>query len=210
MAEINYTYKDAVHTINSYDNIISTYDWIKDALRAIFQDEDKLYIHCCIAFTVDEMSYDCNSIEEFKQYAFGKAIVPNRMMVYVTKDWAGSLIDVFAAYHKDTNLQEFVLTSKDEMRIINLRDALRTSKKAELPKKETIIMKIEDNSVHIGNNTQIANSVIGSKNAVEIQQETVDITSPKESVASKSFWQFFVPIVTGIIVVAICAVLGLD
>ena len=64
MAEIKYTHKDAVHTINSYDNIISTYDWIKDALRAVFQDEDGLYIHCSIAFTVDEMSYPLPSASD--------------------------------------------------------------------------------------------------------------------------------------------------
>lgn len=209
MAEIKYTHKDAVHTINSYDNIISTYDWIKDALRAVFQDEDGLYIHCSIAFTVDEMSYDCDSIEEFKKYAFGKAIIPSRMLVYVSKDWVGSLMDVFAAYHKEADGQEFVLTAKDEMRVINLRDALRASKKPE-PRKENVTVKIEDNSVHIGSNNQISNSVIGSKNTTEIEQETVIPENKEESLASKSFWQIIVPIVVGVIVVAICVAIGLN
>lgn len=209
MAEIKYTHKDAVHTIDSYDNIISTYEWIKNALRSVFQDEDGLYIHCSIAFAVDEMSYDCDSIEEFKKYAFGKTITPSRMLVYVSKDWLGSLMDVFASYHKDVDGQEFVLTAKDEMRVINLRHALQTSRKPE-PRKENVIVKIEDNSVHIGNNNQISNSVIGSKNTAEIEQETVVPEHKEESFASKSFWEIIIPIIVGVVVVAICVAIGLD
>ena len=39
MAEIKVSYKDIVHMIYSYDDIIATYDWLKDALQAIFLTE---------------------------------------------------------------------------------------------------------------------------------------------------------------------------
>ena len=76
--------------------------------------------------------------------------------------------------------------------------------------KEVTTMKIENNSVHIGNNNQISNSVIGSQNTAEIEQETVVPEQKEESLASKSFWQILVPIVVGVIVVAICVALGLS
>jgi len=209
MAEIKYTYKDVVHTIDSYDNIISTYDWLKEALRAVFQDEDGLNIRCVIAFTVDKMSYDCDSIEEFKKYAFGKAIIPSWMLVYASKDRVGSLMDVFAAYHREANGQEFVLTAKDEMRVINLRDALRTCKKPE-PKSESVTVKIEDSSVYIGNNNQIFNSVIGSKNTAEIEQEIAVSEGNKESLFLKIKWKIVVPIVVGVIIAAITSYLGIN
>lgn len=210
MAEMNYTYRDATHTINSYDEIVSAYNWIRDALRAVFQDREGLYIRCTVVFSSDEMSYECDSIDEFKKYAFGKTITPKRMMVYVSKDWVGSLIDVFASYKKDAEMQEFVLTSKDELLIINLREALRTNKKGDPQIKETVVMKIEDNSVHIGSNNRISNSVIGSKNDIENEQETVPSESKDEKWYSKSFWQVVIPLTVTIIGAAICAWLGLN
>lgn len=76
--------------------------------------------------------------------------------------------------------------------------------------KEITAMKVENNSVHIGSNNQITNSVIGSKNTAEIEQETAVPESKEESIASKSFWQILVPIIVGVIVVAICVAIGLN
>lgn len=76
--------------------------------------------------------------------------------------------------------------------------------------KEITAMKIENNSVHIGSNNQITNSVIGSKNTTEIEQETVVPESKEESIASKSFWQILVPIIVGVIVATICVAIGLN
>ena len=164
MAEINYRYKDATHSINTYDEVLKTYHWICDAMRTIFEDREKLSFHCSVTFSSDEMSYECNSIEEFKKYAFGKSIEVNRLLVYVSENWVGSLVDVFATHHKDEAFQEFVLSSKDEILIINLKEALLSNKKVEPQQtKETVIMKIEDNSIHIGDNNHISNSVVGSK-----------------------------------------------
>lgn len=204
MAEIKYTYKDASHNINSYDDVLNSYTWIRNALGAVFQNRDDLRIHCSVIFSADELTYECDSINEFKKYAFGKNIAVDRMLVYVTDNWVSSLMNVFASNKKDAEMQEFVLTSKDEMLIINLRDALRTNKEPEPKQKETIVMKIEDNSVHFGDNNQITNSVIGSKNTAEIEQETVVPEKMEESNASKSFWQILVPIVVIVVGAAIC------
>lgn len=210
MAEIKYSYKDASHSINTYDEILKTYQWICDAMRSIFENKENWNIHCNIAFSSDEMSYECDSIDEFKKYAFGKNIEINRLLVYAAQGWTGSLVDVFATYHKDDDSQEFVLSSKDEMAIIDLREALLCNKKAESQPKETVIMQIEDNSVHIGDNNHITNSVVGSKNSTSIEQKEDSSKSKKETFLSKTFWQIFVPIAVGVIVVAIAVWLGLQ
>ena len=76
--------------------------------------------------------------------------------------------------------------------------------------KEVTTMKVENNSVNIGNNNQITSSVIGSKNTTEIEQETAAPKNKEESFASKSFWQIFVPILVIVVGAAICVWLGLN
>ena len=210
MAEIKYTYKDKKHRINSYDEIIRTYDWIRDALQFVFQDEKEVYIRCNIAFSTDEMSYECSSNKKNKKYAFGKVIDIERILVYVTKDWVGSLVDVYTTNIKSTEEQEYHITSKDEMLIINLRDALRSNRKRGSREKETVVMKIEDNSVHIGNGNTISNSVIGSKNRVENEQENNPIEGKDEKWYSKTFWQILIPLAVTVIGAGICALLGFE
>ena len=210
MAEMKYTYKDTAHKISNYDEIISTYTWIHDALRSVFENREGLSISCYITFSADEMSYDCNSIDEFKKYAFGKNIQVDRLYVSISETWVSSLIHVFASYKENADQQEYVLTSNDELTIINLREALQMCKKAEPKPKETIVMKIEDNSVHIGNNNSISNSVVGSKNTTETEQKNELPENKKESFLSKTFWQFVVPIAAGIIVVSLAVWLGLQ
>ena len=120
MADIQYTYKGSTHTISNYDEILSTYNWIDNALNSIFCNYDEIEIHCNIAFSTGEMSYECNSIDEFKKYAFGKSIQIKRMLVYAYKSWEGSLIEIFAVNHNQKE-QDYTLSSKDEMILINLK-----------------------------------------------------------------------------------------
>ena len=155
------------------------------------------------------MSYECDSIIEFKKYAFGKTITPKWMYVSVSPDWAQSIISIFAPYNKGEETQEFVLISSDEMLIISLRDALRMNKKVSPQPKKTVVIKVEDNSVHIGNNNNLTNNVIGSKNNIEMEQKNTISEAREESWISKLFWNVPVPIIVGIIIAAICLALGL-
>lgn len=205
MAEIDYKYKDELHKISTYDDVLKTYHWISNAIYNTFEDRKELSIRCNIAFSSDEMSYECRSIDEFKKYAFGKSIKIKHLSIHVTENWNNSLVDVFAIYSKYEEKQEFIISSSDEMWIINLRDALLLNNDTEPQHKETIVMKYEDNSIHIGNNNQISNSVVGSKNKTDVEQRTEILQEKKESFLSKTFWQIIIPI----IVAAIVAWLGL-
>lgn len=213
MADIQCKYRTSEYTLNSFDDVLKTVNWIRDALRAIFQNYAELDSHCYITFDSGDLSYDCKSIDEFKQYAFGKEINVKTMSIGVSKNWCSSLISVYAHKQGVIMEQEYVLSSTDEKLLVDLRGALHTKKKG-LPMNsvQTIINyeKHEDNSVHIGNNNQITNSVIGSKNTAEIEQEIAVSEGNKESLASKIKWQIVVPIVVGVIIAAIVFYLGIN
>ena len=210
MAEIDYLYNDAVHTIDTYDNVLISYNWICDALHMAFPEEC-LNIRCHVSFSSNELTYNCKSIEEFKKYAFGKETNVQKLHVLAYDNDFNGLVDVYAAYHKNSSEQVFHLTSNDEMRIVCLKESLCISKDATLNDKENIVMHIEDNSIHIGNDNQISNSVFSSKNISNIENVNKSTSiENKESLLSKSFWQILVPILVGIIVVVICACIGLD
>lgn len=209
MADISYKYRDTEHRIDSYDNVVSTYDWIRDALRFTFEERNDLTLNCVIAFDSEDMSYECKSIDEFKKYAFGKTIRVKNMTVYVSKNWIQTLVSIYVNRSSELEPQEFILSSEDEMLVISLRDALHTNKKPER-RKENVTVSIEDNSVRIGNNNQISNSIIGSTKTAEIGQETVVPEHKEESLASKSFWKIFVPILVIVVGAAICVWLKLN
>ena len=213
MADIQCKYRTSEYTLNTFDDVLKTVYWIRDALRAVFQNYAKLDSHCYITFDSGDLSYDCKSIDEFKQYAFGKEINVKTMSIGVSKNWCSSLISVYAHKQGVIMEQEYVLSSTDEKLLVDLRGALHTKKKG-LPMNsvQTIINceKHEDNSVHIGNNNQITNSVIGSKNTAEIEQEIAVPEGNKESLASKIKWQILVPIGVGLIIAAIAFYLGIN
>ena len=213
MADIQCKYRTSEYTLNSFDDVLKTVNWIRDALRAVFQNYAELDSHCYITFDSGDLSYDCKSIDEFKQYAFGKEINVKTMSIGVSKNWCSSLISVYAHKQGVIMEQEYVLSSTDEKLLVDLRGALHTKKKG-LPMNsvQTIINceKHEDNSVHIGHNNQITNSVIGSKNTAEIEQEIAVSEGNKESLASKIKWQIVVPIVVGVIIAAIVFYLGIN
>ena len=53
MADISYKYLDNEHRIDSYDNVVSTYDWMRNALMFVFESQNNLRIFRSIS-TNDE------------------------------------------------------------------------------------------------------------------------------------------------------------
>lgn len=70
---------------------------------------------------------------------------------------------------------------------------------------EITTMKYENNSINIGSNNKIKKNNFHSKNK-EINSQTTN----NERKSSKVFWQILIPIAVGVIVVAICVLLGLQ
>ena len=65
MADFSYKYRDNEHRINSYDSMVATYDWLKNALGFISESQTDLTLNCFILFDSEDMSYECKSIDEF-------------------------------------------------------------------------------------------------------------------------------------------------
>ena len=213
MADIKCRYKTSEHTLNTYDDVIETVNWIRDALRAVFQNYGELDSHCYISFASGDLSYDCTSLDEFKKYAFGKVIDVKTISIGVSENWIINLISVRASRWDGETEQEYILDSTDEKLLADLRDALRMKKKG-LPLKpiHTIINyeKHEDNSVHIGNGNMITNSTIGSKNTIEAEVEISNPAPEKEKLVSKFFRQILIPVAVVVIGALVCIWLGID
>lgn len=66
-------------------------------------------------------------------------------------------------------------------------------------------VKIEDNSIHIGDGNTITGSSIGKNNEVNNVER-----DKKERLSTKIIWQVIVPIIVGVAIVAICVWLGIQ
>lgn len=213
MADIQCKYRTAEYTLNSFDDVLKTVNWIRDALMAVLQNYAELDSHCYITFDSGDLSYDCKSIDEFKQYAFGKEINVKTMSIGVSKNWIASLITVHAVKHGVVTEQEYTLSSTKEKLLVDLRDALQAKKKG-LPLVSTPIVinceKHEDNSVHIGDGNKISNSTIGSKNTIETECEVSNPAPEKEKLVSKVFWQILIPVAVVVIGALVCIWIGID
>lgn len=210
MADISYKYRDNEHSIDSYDNVVSTYEWISDALRFVFDGRIDLTLNCVIAFDSEDMSYECGSIDEFKKYAFGKTIRVKTMTAYISENWFQTLVSIYANHLSGLEQQEFILSSKDEMMVIGLRDALLTKKKSPPRPQPSTVIQCEDNSVHIGDGNKISNSTIGPKNTIETEREISNSAPEKGKLVSKIFWQILIPVAVVAIGALVCTWLGID
>lgn len=209
MADISYKFQDNEHRIDSYDNVVSTYDWIRDALRFVFEEQGDLTLSCVIFFDSENMSYECKSIDEFKKYAFGKTIRVKTMTAFVSKNWIQTLVSIYANRSSGSEEQEFILSSEDEMLVISLRDALLAKKKASPRPQPPTAIQYEDNSVHIGDGNKISNCTIGSKDLIESEYEASNPAHKKEKLVSKVFWQIFIPVAVAVIGALVCVWFGI-
>lgn len=204
MADITYNYIDKKHLLTSYDAVIDACSWIESALIFACKEKDIKGVSCYISFSSGAMSYQCHSLDEFKEYAFGKSFELKDLYIGLNDTSIFSVVSVFAKL-KDEDIQGYTITSQNETIISNVVEALRTEAKI-IPQNsiETVNVNYEDNSIHIGDGTTITSSAIGQNNKIES-------TPPqKEKLPSKIIWNVIVPIVVGVVVVAVCVWLGLQ
>ncbi len=205
MANIHYPYKNAKHTIDSFDNIIHTYNWILGALKNLFTNRDDVDFDCYVEFKSGDMSYKCNSFDEFKKYAFGKNITPITLDILIVQKYVGVIASIFAPYDKWADMQEFTISVKEELMLANIIEALSKNEKVTEP----VVMNYQDNSIHIGDNNNVANSDIRLNNTLEITFTKPSAEKKKDKWYYKSFWQIVVPIAVTVIAAVLCAWLKL-
>ncbi len=212
MADITYNYGNEKYKINTYDNIINTCLWIKNAFEYALHEKGELDISTYIDFESENTAYHCTSLDDFKRYAFNKQIVCKSLYMSVScrENRYSKLISVFATRQTgDDTEQIFAISSKDELLISNVRYALSCELKHETMVRETSCPNItqisyEDNSIHISD-SDIANSVIGNGNKTEKAEDVVE-----EKWYVKLFWQFIIPIAVTVVATLILLWLGLS
>ena len=205
MAEITYNYKDSKNDLNTYDGAVTALDSIYNAIDFEFKSETNFKIRSSIVFESGESSYDCDSLEDFKRYAFGKTISLKNIRISVSKNeiFAPDLLSI--SYYRSTfpkkDFFEYNIVANDDLLIANIVDTMKKANNTVVHKTETHV----DNSVNIGDGNNIIGSTIGQNNSVANNAEK----SKEESLFSKISWKIIVPIIVIVVGALICAWLGL-
>lgn len=214
MADIKYHYTNHKYKINTYDNIVATNLWIENAFKYVLHEKGELEINTHIDFKFENTTYQCHSLDDFKKHAFNKQIECTNfyMSVCTRKNSFITLISVCASnLNTRETEQSFTISSKDELLISNLRDALSNELKYEPQILQTTStapitqISYEDKSIHI-HESNISNSSIGQANKTTISPETKN----DEKWYKNLFWKLFIPIAVAIISAALCIWLGLN
>lgn len=205
MAEITYKYKDAENDLNTYDGAANALESIYAAINYKFKEKNEFRIRSSIVFESGERSYDCDSLEDFKRYAFGKTISLKNFRISVSKKeiFAPNLLTIsyYGSSFSKKEFFEYSIIANDDLLIANIVDTIKKISSPVIQKTETHI----DNSVYIGNGNNIIGSAIGQNNSVTNDAEK----SKKENLLSKISWQIVVPIAVIVLGALICAWFGL-
>jgi len=205
MAEITYKYKDAENDLNTYDGAANALESIYAAINYEFKEKNEFRIRSSIVFESGERSYDCDSLEDFKRYAFGKTISLKNIWISVSKKeiLAPNLLSI--SYYRSTfpkkDFFEYNIVANDDLLIANIVDTMKKANNTVVHKAEIHI----DNSVNIGDGNNIIGSTIGQNNSVTNDAEK----SKKENLLSKISWKIVVPIIVIVVGAAICTWFGL-
>ena len=195
MAEIHYIYEDNKHPLTSYEAVIDTCNWLETGLRNGCKGKDIRHCDYIISFSSGSVSYRCDSLDEFKKYAFGKTFEFESLYISVSEVYRTKTVSVFARLETDKP-QRFSIKADDEVSISNVVAALKSG--APMSYEEKITIQYEDKSIHIGDGNTITGSIVGQNNTVE------NNSAPKESLFSKAFWNIAIPIACGVLVTALC------
>ncbi len=202
MSKFSYTFESR-YLLDTYEDVINTYEWLSRCFEYVFGDIEALKISSSFSFSANQIDYECSSIEEFKENAFGLAIKPETLFV-LAKDSKAFLSDTLAHFWTRRNPEDkkvnIVLSSDEKKYLISLKDALTMEQSilfASIDKKAKPALKIESS---IG--TVVAHSSAVSK--PKLQKEH------KETWYSKLFWKIIIPIAVTVIAAVIIWRLGLS
>ena len=203
MADISNNFFILNHSLDSYENVLETYNWIKCALEYVFRNEKNICINIKARFKCFENSYTCESIDEFKKLAFGKEITMGNLHVLATMNSEPFVLaSVFVPKSHYNEKQEISISSHDELIVANIKEALVDEKYKQNNECKTI-----DNSIHIGENVIINNSNIANAESYITQEKSI---TPTEKWYKKIVWEVVVPIIVGIVIAVVVAILKIE
>ena len=131
MSKFSYTF-ESHYSLDTYEDVVNTYEWFSHCFEYVFSDINNLKLSSSFSFSANQIDYECSSIDEFKENAFGLDIKPETLFVSA-KDGMTLFSDTLAHFWTRRNPEDteikIVLSSDTKKYLISLKDALNMEKK---------------------------------------------------------------------------------
>lgn len=154
------------YSLDSYEDVIDTYEWLSHCLKYAFLGIEALELSSSFSFSANQIDYECSSIEEFKENAFGLKIKPEVLFVCArdAKAYRSNALAHFWTGRNPEDKKVKIGVSSDEKKyLISLKDALTMEqsiliaaigKKAKsVPKNESSVSATETHTSTVSNHT---------------------------------------------------------
>ena len=198
MPKFNYTFL-SYYPLDTYEDVINTYEWLSHCFEYVFLDISDLKLSSSFSFTANQINYECSSIDEFKENAFGLNIKPE--VLYVSAKDRTALYSEPLAYFWTRNNPEdekikITLSSNDKKYLISLKDIL-------IMEPSVLITLLEKQTKSEKREASPIDSTTIHDPKVKPQRKR------KESWYAQLFWKIVIPIVVTVIAAIIVWKLGL-
>ncbi|MDD2190437.1 MAG: hypothetical protein PHV71_08165 [Eubacteriales bacterium] len=202
MSKFSYTFESR-YSLDTYEDVINTYYWLSQCFKYAFLDIDTLKLSSSFSFSANQIDYECSSIEEFKENAFGLNIKPETLFV-CAKDAKAYFSDTLAHFWTRRNPEEkkvnIVLSSDEKKYLISLKDALTMDQSILIKSIDKKAKPVPENESSIGTAVIHSSAISNPKPQKE----------HKETWYSKLFWQIVIPIAVTVIAAIIVWRLGFN
>ena len=175
----------------NYEDICKDYEWISSIAKKNFSEINELTFS--INFKIDDMGYRCNSIEEFKNHAYGHQIIVSDYIICIysknTKSYEPTIMVIFV----DTTEKQISISSEVKDDFIQFCSALEKDL-AEAVSQQSTEKNIVTNNLQvenmtiIGDNNTIKDSNIGNKTITSKDDKESFWKPVFQSIASKAIW----------------------
>ncbi|WP_313524681.1 hypothetical protein [Anaerotignum sp.] len=160
-----------------YSGVLDNYNWIKESIEPSFEEQLEFAVE--ISFNIGDIACTCNTIDEFKEYAYGQAIDTYSFNIRVTRLLTDASERIAYIIINPYSKIELVINCDKKDSLINVSTALENNAKQTIPLHPVVQqVNIHDESITItGDGNKFENSAIGKQNKIE--------TKP----AKDSFWK---------------------
>jgi hypothetical protein len=191
MSKFKYTFISN-YSFDTYDDVINTYEWLKRCLEYVFIDTNNLEFYSTFAFSANRIEYECSSINEFKENAFGMNIKPSEF--YISASEKSVYYKEPLAYFWIGNISsekkiEIILSSDYKDNLISLRDAVNLEY-------NVLIYLLTQETSNKAKEMQLVNNTTVTPN---VSLEENQHINNKEHWYEKLLWQVLIPLMVMVI-----------
>ena len=158
-----------------YDGVIKNFDWITTMIKELFDDIIEPYVQ--IAFTMGDIDCSCNSINEFKEHAYGQNISVYTYNVSFYQNTNDEKIRTAFMILSDYKEKQIKVCCDDKQTLIKICTALENSLSAQEEKQPILLQQTvnridQSTNISIGDNNTIQDSNIGAGNQLQKEEHS--------------------------------------